>query len=62
MGHIGLPPLVGEWATAEPGLLQEAILRLLDANPKAWEMVFDRLDRRLSLTKQQSRQSRKSPS
>jgi hypothetical protein len=41
---IGLPPFFGEWATAEPGLLQEAILRVLDANPEAWEMVFDRLD------------------
>ena len=39
-----LPPFMGEWATAEPGLLQEAILRVLDANPEAWEMVFDRLD------------------
>ena len=41
---IGLPPFFGEWATAELGLLQKAILRVLDANPEAWEMVFDRLD------------------
>ena len=41
--HLALPPHFGEWATGEPGLLQEAILRVLDANPKAWEMVFDRL-------------------
>ena len=41
---IGLPPLVGEWATAEPGLLQEAILRLLDANPEAWDMLFEKLE------------------
>jgi hypothetical protein len=35
---------MGEWASGEPGLLQEAILRLLDANPEAWDMVFERLD------------------
>ena len=42
--HLPLPPMMGQWATAEPGLLQEAILRVLDANPEAWEMVFERLD------------------
>ena len=40
----GLPPEMGQWATGEPGLLQEAVLRVLDANPEAWDMVFERLD------------------
>ena len=39
-----LPPAMGEWATGEPGLLQEAILRVLDANQEAWETVFERLE------------------
>jgi hypothetical protein len=42
--RVLLPPAMGEWATGEPGLLQEAILRVLDANPEAWNMVFERLE------------------
>jgi hypothetical protein len=38
-----LPPAMGEWATGEPELLLEAILRVLDATPQAWEAVFERL-------------------
>ena len=36
--------MMGEWATGEPGLLQEAILRVLDADPEAWDMLFERLE------------------
>jgi hypothetical protein len=42
--NLPLPPALGEWATAEPGLLQEAILRVLDADPEAWDMLFERLE------------------
>ena len=41
--ELTLPPAMGEWATAEPGLLQEAILRVLEAEPDAWEAVLRRL-------------------
>ena len=39
-----LPPAMGEWATGDPGLLRDAVLRALDAEPDAWEDVLGRLE------------------
>ena len=38
-----LPPAMGEWATGDRVLLQEAILRVLEAEPDAWTHVLERL-------------------
>jgi len=34
------PPALGEWATGDPELLQEAVLRALDAHPDWWGYVL----------------------
>jgi len=38
-----LPPAMGEWATGDAGLLQEAILRVLEAESTAWADLLERL-------------------
>jgi hypothetical protein len=38
-----LPPAMGQWASGDPKLLHEAILRVLSFDPGAWEKVFQRL-------------------
>jgi hypothetical protein len=55
-----LPPAMGEWATGEPGLLQEAILRV--QTRRRGRRCSRGSSRRLNLVKQQSRQSKRSPS
>jgi hypothetical protein len=42
-GERTLPPAMGEWASGDPALLQEAILRALEAEPEAWKVVLERL-------------------
>lgn len=38
-----LPPAMGQWARGDPEVLQEAITRVLSAEPQAWKIVFERL-------------------
>jgi len=38
-----LPPMMGQWASGEPALLQAAVSRVLKEHPDAWRLVFQRL-------------------
>lgn len=45
-----LPPAEPEWATGEPGLLEAAILHVVEAEPESWPTVVGRVSDMKSLT------------